>query len=69
MGFTPWPADLTDEGVAVARDYAQARGDIVAISFIGGIPWPEAVFKRRSGKPEQSAGARKETVLVDLAAQ
>jgi len=47
MGFTPWPADLTDEGVAVARDYAQARGDIVAISFIGGIPWPEAF----DGKP------------------
>lgn len=42
MGFTHWPADLTDEGVAVARDYAQARGDIVAISFFGGIPWPEA---------------------------
>ena len=29
MGFTYWPADLTDEGVAVARDYAHARGDIV----------------------------------------
>jgi len=42
MGFTHWPADLTDEGVAVARDYAQAHGDIAAISFIGGIPWPEA---------------------------
>ncbi|MGH7886899.1 MAG: hypothetical protein ACREPG_03470, partial [Candidatus Binatia bacterium] len=47
MGFTHWPADLTDEGVALARDYAQARGDIVAINFIGGIPWPEAF----DGKP------------------
>ncbi len=51
MGFTYWPADLTDEGVAVARDYAQARGDIVAISFIGGIPWPEAF----DGKPFSKA--------------
>lgn len=42
MGFTHWPADLSEDGVTVARDYAQARGDIVAISFIGGIPWPEA---------------------------
>src|SRR5262245_26000708 len=41
MGFTHWPADLTDQGVAVARDYARAHGDIVAINFIGGIPWPE----------------------------
>ncbi len=47
MGFTHWPADLTDEGVAVARDYAQAHGDIVAINLIGGIPWPEAYH----GKP------------------
>jgi hypothetical protein len=47
MGFTHWPADLTDEGVAVAREYAQAHGDIVAINFIGGIPWPEAF----DGKP------------------
>ena len=43
MGFTYWPADLSDEGVAIAREYAQARGDIVAVNFIGGIPWPEAL--------------------------
>jgi hypothetical protein len=47
MGFTHWPADLTDEGVAIAREYAQRRGDIVAINFIGGIPWQEAL----DGKP------------------
>ena len=47
MGFTYWPADLSDEGVAIAREYAQARGDIVALNFIGGIPWPEAL----DGKP------------------
>ena len=47
MGFTQWPADLTDEGVAIAREYAHARGDIVSVTFIGGIPWPEAF----DGKP------------------
>lgn len=46
MGFTPWPADLTEEGVAVARDYAHTHGDIVSVMFIGGVPWPEA-FERK----------------------
>ena len=47
MGFTQWPADLSVEGVAIARDYAHAHGDIVSVMFIGGIPWPEAL----DGKP------------------
>jgi hypothetical protein len=47
MGFTQWPADLTDEGIAVAKEYAHAHGDIVAVTFISGIPWPEAL----DGKP------------------
>jgi glycosyl hydrolase family 53 len=47
MGFTQWPADLSDEGVAIARDYAHDHGDIVSVMFIGGIPWPEAL----DGKP------------------
>jgi hypothetical protein len=47
MGFTQWPSDLTDEGVAVAREYAHAHGDIVSVMFIGGIPWQEAL----DGKP------------------
>jgi Glycosyl hydrolase family 53 len=47
MGFTLWPADLNDEGVAVAREYAKTHGDIVSVTFIGGIPWPEAL----DGKP------------------
>jgi hypothetical protein len=47
MGFTQWPADLNDEGVAIARDYAHGHGDIVSVMFIGGIPWPEAL----DGKP------------------
>jgi hypothetical protein len=47
MGFTLWPADLNEEGLATARDYAHAHGDIVAVMFNGGIPWPEAL----EGKP------------------
>jgi hypothetical protein len=47
MGFTQWPADLTDEGAAIAREYAHARGDIVSVMLISGIPWPEAF----DGKP------------------
>ncbi len=47
MGFTQWPADLTAEGVATAQEFARAHGDIVSVTFIGGIPWPEA----HDGKP------------------
>src|SRR5688572_12471201 len=47
MGFTQWPADLTDEGVAIAQEYAHAHGDIVSVMFVGGVPWPEAF----DGKP------------------
>jgi Glycosyl hydrolase family 53 len=47
MGFTLWPADLTDEGLRTAQQFAYAHGDIVSIALIGGIPWPEAL----DGKP------------------
>jgi hypothetical protein len=55
MGFTYWPADLSDEGVAIAREYAQARGDIVAVNFIGGIPWPEALDDKPFSKSVQES--------------
>ncbi|HVO91231.1 MAG TPA: glycosyl hydrolase 53 family protein [Terriglobales bacterium] len=47
MGFTTWPADLNNEGVVLAKEFAQTHGDIVAVNFIGGIPWQEAL----DGKP------------------
>jgi glycosyl hydrolase family 53 len=47
MGFTQWPADLNEEGLAIARDYAHAHGDILAVMFNGGIPWQESL----EGKP------------------
>jgi hypothetical protein len=47
MGFTLWPADLSDEGLREAQNFAYAHGDIVSIVLIGGVPWPEAL----DGKP------------------
>ena len=47
MGFTLWPADLTEEGFRTAQDFAQGHGDILSVMFIGGVPWPEAL----DGKP------------------
>jgi hypothetical protein len=47
MGFTPWPADLSDEGYLTAQRFAHAHGDIVSVTLIGGVPWPEAL----EGKP------------------
>lgn len=47
MGFTPWPADLSDEGHLIAQQFAFMHGDIVSIMLIGGVPWPEAL----DGKP------------------
>src|SRR4030095_15951137 len=37
MGFTQWPADLTDEGMAIAKEYAHAHGDIRSAVFFCGI--------------------------------
>lgn len=42
MGFTAWPADFTVEGVTMARDFAHAHSDVISVTFIGGIPWPES---------------------------
>jgi hypothetical protein len=42
MGFTSWPADLSPEGLATAQRFAYAHGDLVAVTFLGGVPWPEA---------------------------
>ena len=72
MGFTEWPADLTDDGAALALPkYAGAHGDIVSVMFIGGIPWPEALDGKPFSKPSrefelQGAGGKK-IVLIDFA--
>jgi hypothetical protein len=53
MGFTLWPADLSVEGFRTAQEFAHARGDIVSIMFIGGIPWPEALDGKQFSKDIQ----------------
>ena len=55
MGFTPWPADLTPEGAATAKKFADAHGDIISIMFIGGIPWPQALEGKPFSKDVQDA--------------
>lgn len=43
MGFTLWPADLSLEGLVTAQEFAYAHGDIVSVTLLGGISWPEAL--------------------------
>jgi len=50
LGFTRWPADLTEEGVRIAQDFAHVHGDIVSVMLIGGLPWPEALEGKRFSK-------------------
>ena len=53
MGFSQWPADLTDEGIAIAREYTESHGDLVSVMFIGGIPWQEALDDKPFSKDVQ----------------
>jgi hypothetical protein len=55
MGFTPWPADLTADGITTARNFANEHGDIVSVCFIGGIPWPESLADKPYSKDVQSS--------------
>jgi hypothetical protein len=53
MGFTPWPADLSVEGLRTAQEFAHLHGDILSIMFIGGVPWPEALDDKPFSKDVQ----------------
>jgi Glycosyl hydrolase family 53 len=55
MGFTFWPADLTPEGAATARRFADAHGDINAVMLLNGIPWSEAFEGKPFSKDVQDA--------------
>jgi glycosyl hydrolase family 53 len=55
MGFTLWPADLSEEGFRAAQNFAHAHGDIVSFMLIGGIPWPEALNGRPFSKNLQDS--------------
>ena len=43
MGFTRWPPEATLEGIARMDAFLSAHGDMTALHFDGGVPWPEAL--------------------------
>ena len=43
MGFTRWPPEATLEGIARMDTFLATHGDMTALHFDGGIPWPEAL--------------------------
>jgi len=54
MGFTLWPADLSAWGWQMAEEFAGSHGDMVALMFVGGLPWPEALEGKAFSKDVQS---------------
>lgn len=44
MGFTRWPPEATLEGLARMDAFLAAHGDLTALHFDGGVPWPEALI-------------------------
>ena len=44
MGFTRWPPEATLEGIARMDAFLAAHGDLTALHFDGGVPWPEALI-------------------------
>jgi hypothetical protein len=47
MGFTPWPSELSLQGLKTAADFIEREADLVSLMLMGGIPWQEAL----DGKP------------------
>ena len=47
MGFTRWPPDFTEKGLATVNRFIENHADLVALHLDNGIPWPEAL----AGKP------------------
>ncbi len=43
MGFTRWPPEATLEGIQHMNEFIETHGDLTAMHFDGGIPWPEAL--------------------------
>lgn len=42
MGFTRWPPAATVQGLDRMNRFLSAHGDLTALHFDGGVPWPEA---------------------------
>jgi hypothetical protein len=43
MGFTRWPSEATIEGIQHMNEFLETHGDLTAMHYDGGIPWPEAL--------------------------
>lgn len=43
MGFTRWPPEATAVGIERMNRFIAEHGDLTALHFDGGIPWPEAL--------------------------
>ncbi|HMZ41620.1 MAG TPA: hypothetical protein PKN81_12340 [Anaerolineales bacterium] len=43
MGFTRWPPEATLEGIDRMNNFVNTYGDMTALHFDGGVPWPEAL--------------------------
>lgn len=50
LGFSPWPPDLTLEGVARAYDFIAENGTIIAHHMDNGVPWNEALTGKQFPK-------------------
>ncbi|MBN1551623.1 hypothetical protein JW979_09145 [bacterium] len=46
MGFTTWPYDVTTDAVLDTYQKIRDHGDIIAVHWDEGIPWPEAYDQR-----------------------
>lgn len=43
MGFTPWPPEMSAEGLETAARFIDRHADMVSLMLIGGLPWQEAL--------------------------
>lgn len=43
MGFTRWPPEATVSGIGRMNQFIVSHGDLTALHFDGGVPWPEAL--------------------------
>lgn len=43
LGFTRWPPEATLDGISRMNNFLSTHGDMTALHFDGGVPWPEAL--------------------------
>lgn len=60
MGFTRWPPEASVAGLERMNQFIAQHGDLTALHFDGGVPWPEALQNDRfpDGVMNEWHGAR-----------